>query len=58
MYKDSGISATGFIAQETPEEYRKEIRDGLLGLEMDSITACLDSVLKDMGEKYGRVGKD
>lgn len=58
VYKESGISATGFIAQETPEEYRKEIRDGLLGLEMDSITACLDSVLKDMGEKYGRVGKD
>lgn len=56
FYKADGEKATGFIAQETPEEYRYKMRNGLYGLRYDSIMCCLDSVLKDMGEKYGRDG--
>lgn len=54
IYKADGDKATGFIAQETPAEYRYKMRNGLYGLRYDSIMACLDKVLKDMGEKYGR----
>lgn len=54
VYKADGDKATGFIAQETPVEYRYKMRNGLYGLRYDSIMVCLDKVLKDMGEKYGR----
>lgn len=53
-YKADGEKASGFIAQETPEEFRYKMRNGLFGLRYDSIMCCLDSVLKDMGERYGR----
>ena len=54
VYKADGDTATGFIAQETPAEYRYKMKNGLYGLRYDSIMACLDKVLKDMGEMYGR----
>lgn len=53
-YKADGEKASGFIAQEAPKEYRYKMRNGLYGLRYDSIMCCLDSVLKDMGERYGR----
>ena len=54
VYKADGDTATGFIAQEAPAEYRYKMKNGLYGLRYDSIMACLDKVLKDMGEMYGR----
>jgi hypothetical protein len=54
IYKADGEKASGFIAQEAPKEYRYKMRNGLYGLRYDSIMCCLDSVLKDMGERYGR----
>lgn len=53
-YKADGEKASGFIAQEAPKEYRYKMRNGLYGLRYDSIMCCLDGVLKDMGERYGR----
>ena len=55
-YKKDGDKASGFIAQETPKEYRYKMQNGLYGLRYDSIMCCLDGVLKDMGERYGRDG--
>lgn len=54
----SGNHSTGFIAQEVPSRFVKEIRDGYLGLSMDSISCCLDKTLKDLGEAYGRNDKN
>ena len=55
-YKKDGDKASGFIAQETPKEYRYKMQNGLYGLRYDPIMCCLDGVLKDMGERYGRDG--
>lgn len=49
----SGNRSTGFIAQEVPDRFVKEIKGGYLGLKMDSIACCLDKALKDLGEVYG-----
>ena len=54
IYKKDGDKASGFIAQETPKEYRYKMKNGLYGLRYESIMCCLDGVLKDMGERYGR----
>lgn len=54
----SGNRSTGFIAQEVPGRFVKEIREGYLGLSMDSIACCLDKTLKDLGEAYGRNDKN
>ncbi len=41
----------GFIAQETPEEYRVELKNGKYGLKYNSIMCSLDEVLKVMTER-------
>lgn len=37
---------TGFIAQETPDEYRTELKNGYYGLKYQSISAVLDRAMK------------
>lgn len=46
-YKDKNAPTNGYIAQEVPEEFRQEARNGMLGVKYQSIMCCLDRVIKD-----------
>ena len=46
-YKDKNTPTNGYIAQEVPEEFRQEARNGMLGVKYQSIMCCLDRVIKD-----------
>ena len=46
-YKDKNTPTNGYIAQEVPEEFRREARNGMLGVKHQSIMCCLDRVIKD-----------
>ena len=52
-FKGSGNRSTGFIAQEVDKRFTKEMQGGILALDVDSITCCLDKILHNMGERYG-----
>ena len=52
-FKRSGNRSTGFIAQEVDKRFTKEMQGGILALDVDSITCCLDKILHNMGERYG-----
>nr|DAX45605.1 MAG TPA: endosialidase chaperone [Caudoviricetes sp.] len=52
-FKRSGNRSTGFIAQEVDKRFTKEMQGGILALDVDSITCCLDKILHTMGERYG-----
>ena len=46
-YKDKNTPTNGYIAQEVPEEFRQEARNGMLGVKYQSVMCCLDRVIKD-----------